>query len=211
MGKDKRGYKKQDYYNSQILAYQFKMKLPLLFSCLILVSASSAYNTCGNCQAVVVSFSQHLTTLTSIELQKLSLEWNLCRHMPIEQVSDCYYGVRNYWGALARQFWHGYYDPEASWTCGSVCLAPEDQVLACSECEAGLQLSLQQLSNQEVLDEILSQLEESGFCSGTKNEDLCNAFLPMATYQGLPLLAEGLIPDTWLQDQVCNQAVPGTC
>merc|ERR1712181_152161 len=127
------------------------------------------------------------------------------------QVSDCYYGVRNYWGALARQFWHGYYDPESSWTCGSICLAPEDQNLACSECEAGLQLSLQQLSNQEVLDEILSQLEGSGFCTGTTNEDLCTSFLPMATYQGLPLLAEGLIPDTWLQDQVCNQAVPGTC
>ena len=116
---------------------------------------------------------------------------------------------------------------KASWTCGNVCLAPEDQGLACSECEAGLQLSLQQLSNQEVspfhrasqlyylawqvLDEIFSQLEGPGFCTGTKNEDLCTAFLPMATYQGLPLLAEGLIPDTWLQDQVCNQAVPGTC
>ena len=115
---------------------------------------------------------------------------------------------------------------QASWTCGSVCLAPEDQNLACSECEDGLQLSLQQLSNQEVthlhepshvyhawqvLDEILSQLEGSGFCTGAKNEDLCASFLPMAIYQGLPLLAEGLIPDTWLQDQVCNQAVPGTC
>ena len=131
------------------------MRLSLLLSCIVLVSASSAYNTCGNCQvsknhprltspeldilenkileshiylfqAVVVSFSHHLTTLASIELQKISLEWNLCRHMPIEQVvsikvpayhlfgqvSDCYYGVRNYWGALARQFWHGYYDPE---------------------------------------------------------------------------------------------------
>ena len=86
-----------------------------MFSCIVLVSASSAYNTCGNCQvsknhprltspeldilenkileshiylfqAVVVSFSHHLTTLASIELQKISLEWNLCRHMPIEQV-----------------------------------------------------------------------------------------------------------------------------
>ena len=85
------------------------------------------------------------------------------------QMSDCYFGVRNYWGALAKQFWGGYYDPEvcfpcifmqlstlnlvhlqASWTCGDSCLAPEDQVLECSECEAGLQLSLQQLSNQEV-------------------------------------------------------------
>ena len=117
---------------------------------------------------------------------------------------------------------------QASWTCGDSCLAPEDQVLACSECEGGLQLSLQQLSNQEVppltrvwphvydhtlqvLDEIFSQLEGSGFCTGTKDEDLCNVFLPMATYQGLPLLAEGMIPDTWLLDQVCNQAVSGTC
>ena len=30
----------------------------------------------------------------------------------IFQVANCYYGVQNYWGALARQFWHGYYDPE---------------------------------------------------------------------------------------------------
>lgn len=187
------------------------MRLSALFSCIMLVSASSAFNTCGNCQAVVVSFSDHLTTGASIELQKLSLEWNLCRHMPLEQMSDCYFGVRNYWGALAKQFWGGYYDPEASWTCGDSCLAPEDQVLECSECEAGLQLSLQQLSNQEVLDEIFSQLEGSGFCTGTKDEDLCNVFLPMATYQGLPLLAERMIPDTWLQDQVCNQAVSGTC
>merc|ERR1712212_1301126 len=100
---------------------QLKMRLSLLFSCIVLVSASSAYNTCGNCQAVVVSFSHHLTTLASIELQKISLEWNLCRHMPIEQVSDCYYGVRNYWGALARQFWHGYCDPEAFVLQGGVC------------------------------------------------------------------------------------------
>ena len=63
----------------------------------------------------------------------------------------------------------------------------------------------------QVLDEIFSQLEGSGFCTGTKDEDLCNVFLPMATYQGLPLLAEGMIPDTWLLDQVCNQAVSGTC
>ena len=28
------------------------------------------------------------------------------------QVSNCYFGVRNYWGPLAKQFWHGYYDPE---------------------------------------------------------------------------------------------------
>jgi len=187
------------------------MTLSPLFSCIMLVGAASAYNTCGNCQAVVVSFSHHLTTLASIELQKISLEWNLCRHMSVEQVANCYYGVQNYWGALARQFWHGYYDPEASWTCGDSCLAPEDQVLECSECEGGLQLSLQQLSNQEVLDEIFSELEGSGFCQGTKDEDLCSAFLPMATYQGLPLLAERMIPDTWLQDQVCNNAVPGTC
>ena len=119
---------------------------------------------------------------------------------------------------------------QAGWTCGDSCLAPEDQVLACSECEGGLQLSLQQLLNQEVptiarvsphvydqfhalqvLDEIFSQLEGTGFCTGTKDEDLCNVFLPMATYQGLPLLAEGMIPDTWLLDQVCNQAVSGTC
>ena len=37
-------------------------------------------------QAVAVSFSHHLTTLASIELQKVSLEWNLCRHLPVEQV-----------------------------------------------------------------------------------------------------------------------------
>merc|ERR1719151_551647 len=165
------------------------MRLSSLFSCIVLVRALSAFNTCGNCQEVVVSFSHHLTTVASIELQKISLEWNLCRHMPIDQVSNCYYGVRNYWGALAKQFWHGYYDPEASWTCGDSCLAPEDQVL----------------------DEIFSQLEGSGFCTGTKDENLCNVFLPMATYQGLPLLAEGMIPDTWLLDQVCNQAVSGTC
>merc|ERR1711997_1222599 len=190
---------------------QLKMRLSLLFSCIVLVSASSAYNTCGNCQAVVVSFSHHLTTLASIELQKISLEWNLCRHMPIEQVSICYYGVQNYWGSLAKQFWHGYYDPEASWTCGDSCETPEDHALECSECEAGLQLSLQQLSSQEALDEIFSRLEGSGFCTGADNEALCTAFLLMATYQGLPILAEGMIPDTWLQDQVCNQAVPGTC
>ena len=63
----------------------------------------------------------------------------------------------------------------------------------------------------QVLDEIFSELEGSGFCRGTKDEDLCSAFLLMATYQGLPLLAEGMIPDTWLQDQVCNKAVSGTC
>ena len=117
---------------------------------------------------------------------------------------------------------------KASWTCGDSCETPEDHALECSECEAGLQLSLQQLSSQEVLsnwlhvcchhaeflqalDEIFSRLEGSGFCTGADNEDLCTAFLLMATYQGLPILAEGMIPDTWLQDQVCNQAVPGTC
>ena len=63
----------------------------------------------------------------------------------------------------------------------------------------------------QALDEIFSRLEGSGFCTGADNEDLCTAFLLMATYQGLPILAEGMIPDTWLQDQVCNQAVPGTC
>ena len=65
--------------------------------------------------------------------------------------------------------------------------------------------------NLQALDEIFSRLEGSGFCTGADNEDLCTAFLLMATYQGLPILAEGMIPDTWLQDQVCNQAVPGTC
>ena len=63
----------------------------------------------------------------------------------------------------------------------------------------------------QVLDEIFSHLEGSGFCIDTRDEDLCNAFLPMATYQGLPLLAERMIPDTWLLDLVCNQAVSGTC
>jgi len=182
-----------------------------LFSIVCLASSSFAYNTCGNCQAVTVSFSHHLTTLASIELQKASIEWNLCRHLPIEQVSGCYYGMQHHWGTFARQFWSGYYDPEASWTCGSSCLTPEEQNLQCSECEAGLQFSLQQLSNEKVLNEIFSQFEVSGFCDSTDNTDLCSSFLVMATTQGLPLLAEGMIPDTWLQDRVCNQAVPDTC
>lgn len=42
------------------------------------------------------------------------------------------------------------YTHQANWTCGSSCLAPEEQNLQCSECEAGLQLSLQQLSNEKV-------------------------------------------------------------
>ena len=63
----------------------------------------------------------------------------------------------------------------------------------------------------QVLNEIFSQFEVSGFCDSIDNTDLCSSFLLMATTQGLPLLAEGMIPDTWLQDRVCNQAVPGTC
>ena len=63
----------------------------------------------------------------------------------------------------------------------------------------------------QVLNEIFSQFEVSGFCDSTDNTDLCSSFLLMATTQGLPLLAEGMIPDTWLQDRVCNQAIPGTC
>ena len=190
------------------------MRSSVLFSCIMLVSASTAYNTCGNCQvssdhisheswplmnlqfgekkdnldfhndlfqAVVVSFSHHLTTLASIELQKISLEWNLCRHLPIAQVAKSSYEPSIFpgvwlllWGAellgstcetvLAWLLWPRGVFPlhlmylasqypvlfKASWTCGNVCLAPEDQGLACSECEAGLQLSLQQLSNQEV-------------------------------------------------------------
>ena len=42
------------------------------------------------------------------------------------------------------------YTYQANWTCGSSCLTPEEQNLQCSECEAGLQLSLQQLSNEKV-------------------------------------------------------------
>ena len=117
------------------------------------------------------------------------------------------------------------YTYQANWTCGSSCLTPEEQNLQCSECEAGLQLSLQQLSNEkvsnsklrfhrssgQVLGEIFNQFEVSGFCDSTDNTDLCSSFLLIATTQGLPLLAEGMIPDTWLQDRVCNQAVPGTC
>ena len=48
---------------------QLKMRLSLLFSCIVLVSPSSAYNTCGNCQV-----SKTIPRLTSPEPDEMEKE-----------------------------------------------------------------------------------------------------------------------------------------
>ena len=85
----------------------------------------------------------------------------------------------------------------------------------CANCQTGIQLSIEKLLTPEFSDTISSDLEGSGYCEGIsqnqEEEDQCALFVSMAVHNGLPFLAADLLADVWMQKNICNHAVQGTC
>ena len=153
--------------------------------------------------------SDHLTTYASKALQKVSLETKLCPHASDKLV--CLLGVQKYWGQMAEIIWPGYFDPTSSWTCEDECLQSADESMDCPSCQEKIQSLLFHLISPTVLDNISSLLAGPDYCADKTDALSCADFVTLAVLQGIPILVEELLADVWMQSNICNHAVHGTC
>ena len=155
------------------------------------------------------SLSDHLTTYTSKALQKVSLESKLCPNA--SDKLGCLLGVQRYWGQMADIIWPGFFDPTASWTCEDECLQSANEFMDCPTCQEKIQSLLFHLISPTVLESFSTQLSGPEYCDDKSDALSCTDFVALSVIQGIPILVEELLADVWMQSNICNHAVHGTC
>merc|ERR1711874_74743 len=158
------------------------VKVLLLTSALMVLVAA---DTCSDCTAVVNAVQARLMSEESIAYQQGILVSGLCPGA--ENVAEC---------------------EEAEWMCAPICAAPEDTVMTCDDCQAGVLAAIDQLLAPETLDRIVDILANGDFCAATGDER-CPAAVDVVIRQGLPILTAASAQAGFAE--ACNAAVPGTC
>merc|ERR1712004_353046 len=179
------------------------MKVLLLTSALMVLVAA---DTCSDCTAVVNAVQARLMTEESIAYQQGILVSGLCPEA--ENVAECEEALPGFWAQIASLLWPEYWDPSAQWMCAPICAAPEDTVMTCDDCQAGVLAAIDQLLAPETLDRIVEILANGDFCAATGDER-CPAAVDVVIRQGLPILTEASAQAGFAE--ACNAAVPGTC
>merc|ERR1711872_923647 len=156
------------------------MKVLLLTSALMVLVAA---DTCSDCTAVVNAVQARLMTEESIAYQQGILVSGLCPGA--ENVAECEEALPGFWAQIANILWPGYWDPSAEWMCAPICAAPEDTIMTCDDCQAGVLAAIDELLAPETLDRIV------------------------VIRQGLPILTAASAQAGFAE--ACNAAVPGTC
>merc|ERR1712158_269582 len=151
----------------------------LLFSSVVI--ALAAADTCSDCTAVVNAVQARLMSEESIAYQQ---------------------------GILVSGLWPGYWDPSAEWMCAPICAAPEDAIMTCDDCQAGVLEAIDQLLAPETLNRIVDILANGDFCAAFGDER-CPAAVDVVIRQGLPILTAASAQAGFAE--ACNAAVPGTC
>merc|ERR1712156_455650 len=142
----------------------------------------------------------------SLESQKAILVGGLCPGA--EDVAQCEANLPEFWGMIAALLWPGYWDPSAEWMCDPICVAPEDTIMTCDDCQAGVLAAIDQLLAPETLDRIVDFLANGDFCAALGDER-CPAAVDVVIRQGLPILTAASAQAGFAE--ACNAAVPGTC
>lgn len=80
--------------------------------------------------------------------------------------------------------------------------------MTCTQCQHGIQASLDQLLATATIDYIVEWLQGDGLCA-TSEDERCPGAVDAVIRQGLPVLGKH-ISHSDMHDQ-CDAAVPGTC
>merc|ERR1712116_55687 len=167
------------------------MKVLLLTSALMVLVAA---DTCSDCTGVVNAVQARLMTEESIAYQQGILVSGLCPEA--ENVAECEEALPGFWAHIAE------------WMCAPICAAPEDTIMTCDACQAGVLAAIDQLLAPETLDRIVDILANGDFCAATGDER-CPAAVDVVIRQGLPILTAASAQAGFAE--ACNAAVPGTC
>jgi hypothetical protein len=155
-----------------------------------------------------VQLSQELAAVkaTRQETQTRILLGGLCQ--TIDNQDECLEKLPEFWGAIARLLWPGYYETTADWMCGPTCQNPVEGDMTCTDCKQGIQGSIDQLLADQTIDAIVAALSGDTFC-GQYDDDRCPEAVDFVIRNGLPLLMAET--DESKFGEACNSAVPGTC
>merc|ERR1719348_690507 len=163
-----------------------------IFSSALLALAVA--DTCSDCTAVVSTIAARLSSEESIAAQQGILVGGLCPGA--EDPAECEAALPGLWAGIAALLWPGYWDPSAEWMCAPICAAPEDTIMTCDDCQAGVLAAIDQLLAPETLDRIVDILANGDFCAAFGDER-CPAAVDVVIRQGLPILTEA-------SAQACN-------
>merc|ERR1712055_395400 len=182
------------------------MKSLIALSCLVAFAAAAT--DCDLCIAIVDVISEHAVSDESIERQIEILVGGLCP--TVDNSVECDEKLPEFWRAIAKILWPGYYDPTADWMCGPTCYDPTESEMTCDDSKGGIQASIDQLLSDEAIDAIVSALSGDAFCGQVDDPSgECPAAVDFVIRNGLPLLAAATDESSFAE--ACNGAVPGTC
>merc|ERR1711892_965234 len=172
------------------------------------LSIASAKWTCEDCNAVVNSMAEYLTSEESVLEQMHIMLSEVCPQL--EESRACAYTLPAFWKKVAMVLWPGYYEADADWMCAPLCVVgAEVRGVTCEKCFVGIQKKIDQLLSEPFIQGIVDALSGDGFCGtlqGWDPED-CAAYIASLIPVALPAVVANLDPSPI----VCNNAIPDTC
>ena len=97
--------------------------MKFLFAFAAVLSIASAKWTCEDCNAVVNSMAEYLTSEDSLAKQVDILLSEVCPQ--VEEAETCVEGLPALWKEIAMVLWPGYYQADADWMCAPICAGSE--------------------------------------------------------------------------------------
>ena len=101
------------------------MKFLIALSALWALASASSEATCEDCQAVVITLADLLTSPESIANQVQILIAEVC--LTLEDPEECIERMESdFWSKVAMVLWPGYFNADAEWMCATedFCGAP---------------------------------------------------------------------------------------